>query len=119
MSGFVSQLDIQTLVLSSLVSFDRSGQHTSLAGTPTSSLLVGYSYGSFLSNSLVAAEPTPVDGVIMTGYGLKGIDQQIELQSFAPRVANLQSPRSEAYDAGYVATRDLFSQINTFFKAPD
>ena len=70
MSGFVRQLDIQTSVLSSPVSFDRSGQHTSLAGTRTSTLFVEYSYGSFLSNSLVATEPTAVDGVVMTGYGL-------------------------------------------------
>lgn len=115
----MNQLNIQTSILSSLVSFVRSGRYTLLSSAPKSIVLVGHSYGSFLSNSLVAAEPTAVDGVITTGYNLKGIDQQVELQSFAPRVANLQNLRFAAYDAGYVTTGYLFSHINTFFKAPD
>ena len=115
----MNQLNIQTPILSSLVPFVRSGRCKLLSSAPKSIVLVGHSYGSFLSNSLVVAEPTAVDGVIMTGYKLKGIDQQVELQSFAPRVVNLQNPRFAVYDAGYVTTGDLLSHINTFFKAPD
>ena len=40
------------------------------------------------------------------------------LKSYRPRVANLQSPRFSAFDAGYITTRDVISNINNFFKAP-
>ena len=118
-SGFSNQLNIQTSVLSQLISSLRSGHYPLLPGAPTSITLVGHSFGSFLSNSLVAAEPTAVDGVIMTGYGLKGSDDRIVLEGLGPRVANIQNPALfGAYDPGYVTTVDVFSNINSFFKAP-
>ena len=40
------------------------------------------------------------------------------LKSYRPRVANLQSPKFSAFDAGYITTRDVISNINNFFKAP-
>lgn len=106
---------MQIPVLSSLVSFVRSGF---LSDTPKSVVLIGHSFGSFLSNALVAVEPTAVDGVIMTGYNLQGYNSQIVLEAFAPRVANLQSPKFAAFDPGYITTRDVFSNINNYFKAP-
>ena len=54
----------------------------------------------------------------MTGYGLKGSNTQIVLEAFAPHVANLQSPKFAGFDAGYITTGDVFSNINNFFKAP-
>ena len=54
----------------------------------------------------------------MTGYGLVGSDDRLVLQGFAPRVANLQSPKFSQYDPGYITTADVISNINNFFKAP-
>ena len=36
----------------------------------------------------------------------------------SPRVANIQSHKFSAFDAGYITTRDVISNINNFFKAP-
>ncbi|KAK4692596.1 hypothetical protein P7C71_g4643, partial [Lecanoromycetidae sp. Uapishka_2] len=117
-SGFANQLNIQTSILSSLITSLRQNEHTLLPSPPTAIALVGHSFGSFLTNSLVAAEPTAVDAAIMTGYGLKGSDDRIVLQGFSPRVANLQSPKFADFDAGYITTGNVIANINNFFKAP-
>lgn len=87
-SGFVNQLNIQTSVLAELITTVRSGHYTTLSSPPTSVVLVGHSFGSDLSNSLIAAKPDLADAAILTGYGLKGLDARLALQGFAPRVAN-------------------------------
>ena len=109
---------MQLSILSSLISSIRSGRLSH--GTPKSIVLIGHSFGSFLSNALVALEPTAaaIDAVILTGYSLEGYTPQTVLEAFAPRVANLQSPHFAPFDPGYVTTRDVYSNINNYFKAP-
>ena len=86
-SGFKTQLNIHTAVLAELVTAVRSGQYTTLAAPPTSIILIGHSYGSFMINSLLASNPTLADAAIMTGYSLKGSDSRLILQGAAPRIA--------------------------------
>ena len=86
-SGFKTQINIHTAVLAELLTAVRSGQYTTLPAPPTSIVLIGHSYGSFMINSLLAANPTIADAAIMTGYSLKGSDTRLTLQGSAPRVA--------------------------------
>ena len=120
MSGFDAQLNSQTSILASLIDMIRMDptKWTLLAQAPESIILVGHSFGSVVTNSLVAAYPTLADAAIMTGYGSKGSDVRLDLQGFAPRVASLQSSQFSAFDPGYITTGDVFSNINNFFKAP-
>ena len=106
----------------------KAGSYSSSSSTiphsppPKSVVLVGHSFGSWVSNGLVANEPDSASAVILTGYSLNpiGSNPPVILQGFAPRIARLERPRDfAAYDSGYLTTADLFSTINQFFKAPD
>lgn len=97
---------------------------TALPHSPKSVVLVGHSFGSWVSNGLVANEPDSTSAVVLTGYSLNpiGSNPPVILQGFAPRIARLERPGRDdfaAYDTGYLTTADLFSTINQFFKAPD
>ncbi|MCJ1422472.1 hypothetical protein MMC29_000352 [Sticta canariensis] len=116
-SGYENQLSIQIAVLSSLARSVSRGIHTTI-GKPTHLVLVGHSYGSFISNGLVASAPNIADAVVLTGYGFNGSDSQVLLEAFAPRVARLQRPRAfSAFDSGYLTTADIFGTVQIFFKA--
>ena len=119
-SGFDAQLNPQTSILASLIDMIRTDptKWTLLAQAPESIIIVGHSFGSSITNSLVAAYPNLADAAIMTGYSLKGSDVRLDLQGFAPRVASLQSSRFSAFDPAYITTGDVFANINNFFKAP-
>ena len=116
-SGYDNQLSIQIAVLSSLAKSVSRGSYTTI-GKPTHLVLIGHSYGSFISNALVASEPTIADAAVLTGYGLNGSNIQVLFEAFAPRVARLQQPRAfSAFDNGYLTTADIFGTVQVFFKA--
>lgn len=116
MSGYDNQISIASAILSSLAKSVRRGIYTTI-GKPTHLVFVGHSFGSFISNVLVGSDSSIADAVILTGYGLNGSNSQLTLEGFAPRVANLQRPRSfSAFDSGYLTTGDILSNIQIFFK---
>ena len=87
-SGFKIQLNIQIAFLAELVTAVRSGRYIALPAPLSSIILVGHSFGSLLTNSLVATKPTLADAAIMTGYNnLIRLDGRVALQGFAPRIA--------------------------------
>ncbi|KAG8525997.1 uncharacterized protein KY384_000759 [Bacidia gigantensis] len=124
LSGFTNQLNIQTPILISLA---RSLLNGSLPlpptpphfGPPNALILLGHSFGSFLSNSALAADPTIASAAILTSYGLNGLDARLVLEGISPRIARVQDASKFAdFDPGYVTTSDVFANINSFFKAP-
>lgn len=116
-SGYDNQLPIAIAVLSSLAKSVSRGTYTTI-GKPNHLVLVGHSYGSFISNGLVARTPEIADAVVLTGYALNAASSQSLLLKFAPRVARLQRPLAfSAYDSGYLTTVDLFATIQDFFEA--
>lgn len=56
-------------ILAELAHRIREGQYTGSVGKPKSVVLVGHSFGSFVSNTLVGKYPALVDGVVLTGIG--------------------------------------------------
>ncbi|KAI9757587.1 MAG: hypothetical protein M4579_003399 [Chaenotheca gracillima] len=118
LSGFVNQGAIQVKVLGSLASLVKSGKYTSSIGTPKSLVLVGHSFGSFISNALVAESPKSADAVILTGIAYAGVAATTN-EAFDLHVASLQNPRKWSNrDPGYVTWGDVYANINTFFKKP-
>lgn len=124
-SGFDAQLTLEIAILSSLLKSVKGGSYSTLPHPPKSVVLVGHSFGSWVSNGLVANEPDSASAVVLTGYSLNpiGSNPPVILQGFAPRIARLERPAGRddfaAYDPGYLTTADLFSTINQFFKGPD
>ncbi|KAI4157211.1 MAG: hypothetical protein LQ342_008460, partial [Letrouitia transgressa] len=117
-SGYVNQISIQISILAVLTKNIRAGQFTGETGVPSSVVFVGHSFGSFISNALVAAQPSIADGIVMTGYSLNGNNTQIILE--ASRVAAIQNRKKFGeFDPGYVTTADVYSTVSDFFKAPD
>lgn len=92
----------------------RQGSYTTI-GKPAHLVLVGHSFGSYSSNTLVAQAPGIADAAILTGYGLAG-NPQLTLEAFSPRVARLQRPAYSVFDSGYITTGDVFGNIHNFFK---
>ncbi|KAF8861502.1 alpha/beta-hydrolase [Acephala macrosclerotiorum] len=115
-SGYQTQVSLQVAVLTQLITLTRAG-HFSIP--PTSIILLGHSFGSTVSNAVLATHPTLVDGVILTGIGYHIPDTSVSFEAWQPRLARLQSPeRWRQLDGGWVSWVDVWSNVNTFFKAP-
>ncbi|KAK2769561.1 hypothetical protein FQN52_005204 [Onygenales sp. PD_12] len=119
LSGFVNQAAIQIPILRELTTLLKSGKYTGDTGKPKSLILVGHSFGSFLSNALLATDPHAADGAILTGYGFTS-NGAVSMEAFNPRIAAQQDPKKFGeLDAGYVTWSDIYSNVNAFFKAPE
>lgn len=112
-------MSIQVAILSALTDSIRQGHYTDTLGIPTSIVLVGHSFGSYVSSALAAIESSIADAIVLTGYSLSGGDARVVLEGFGPRVANLQGSDVFCdFDSGYLTTVDIFASINNFYKAP-
>ncbi|KAE9375040.1 alpha/beta-hydrolase [Stipitochalara longipes BDJ] len=120
-SGFVNQASIQEAILTELATAVKSGNYTGSTGKPKSLVLVGHSFGSAVTNSVVRDSPTLADGLILTGFNFNGSANRgaSTFETFAPRIASGQDPKWKALDNGYLALIDIFANVNVFFKAPD
>ena len=66
-SGYVAQLSNQLSILKGIVKSIKEGKYTdSIKASKT--VLVGHSYGSRLSNALIANDPDIVDGMPPQGF---------------------------------------------------
>lgn len=92
----------------------RAGQYTGSIGKPSKVALLGFSFGSYTTHNVVAAQPNLADAVILTGIGFNstGLDLNGLVRSFVPRIAALQNPALYGdRDSGYWTWRDGFTQI--------
>jgi alpha-beta hydrolase superfamily lysophospholipase len=97
--------------LQQLVIHIRAGKFSS---TPRKVVLVGHSFGSVVSNALLAATPNLVDGAILTGIGYDIPSSAPALESLQPRLARLQSSVWNKLDSGYATWVDIFANVNTY-----
>lgn len=110
-SGYIAQVSIQVSILQQLVGEVRSGK---FGVKPKSVVLVGHSFGSVVSNALLAATPDIVDAVVLTGIGYAVPSNAVNFEAWQPRLARLQSPgRWRQLDGGYVTWVDIFANVNT------
>ena len=75
-SGYdVPQSTVQLAILQQLSSLIRAGNYTGSFGPPSKLVHVGHSYGSLISNGLIATTPGLSDGVILTGISYSKIQE--------------------------------------------
>ncbi|KAH7121723.1 Alpha/Beta hydrolase protein [Dactylonectria estremocensis] len=120
-SGFTNQLRVQKAILVELAKLVKSGKYTGSFGKPGKIVLMGFSFGSFITHFTVAENPTLADGAVLTGiaYNTSAINGNGLLRSFVPRIASLQNPSLYGtLNPGYLTWVDKFAQINSYFKYP-
>ncbi|PGH13763.1 hypothetical protein AJ79_03462 [Helicocarpus griseus UAMH5409] len=120
-SGFMNQAPIQINILGQLSAALKTGRYTGDYGLPKSVVLLGHSFGSFLSNALLALEPESADGAILTGLAYNSLSN-VQIEAFNLRIAAEQKEAMmrewKDLDAGYVTWDDIYGNVNNFFKAP-
>ncbi|KAL3420634.1 hypothetical protein PVAG01_07079 [Phlyctema vagabunda] len=109
----------QVAILRQLTILLRSGQYTGdLNSLPSKIVHVGHSYGSFISNGLIATTPQLSDGVILTGIAYAGVESGALIEAFGLRIANTQAPgKWPGRDNEYVTWVDAIANVGVFFRA--
>lgn len=94
MSGYKIQLSQQVAVLHNIARLVKAGKYVSDIGVPKKVVYVGHSFGSSISFGALGLEPTIVDGVILTGFGLNSsyISPTDFVKASQPRIAAIQQP---------------------------
>jgi pimeloyl-ACP methyl ester carboxylesterase len=81
-------------------------------------VLVGYSFGSVLSNAILATSLSLVDGAVLTGIGYDTLDTSIAFEAWQLRLASVQSlARWRQLDGGYITWVDIYANVNTYVKS--
>jgi len=111
LSGFVNQITIQVSILGQLAGQIKAGQYTDTIGLPKKVVLLGHSFGSFITQGLVAVAPDVADAVVLTGINF-AIDGGVVIEGFDLRVAALQDKKWKALDSGYVIWDNVYANIN-------
>ncbi|KAL5324233.1 hypothetical protein ACEPPN_008777 [Leptodophora sp. 'Broadleaf-Isolate-01'] len=115
-SGYdVPQSTTQLAILQQLTSLLRNGNYTGAFGKPSKLVHIGHSYGSQLSNGLIATTPGLSDGAILTGLSY-GVTSGSFLKEWGFRIAELQAPgKWPGRDNNYVTGVDACGNAATFF----
>ncbi|KAF3765770.1 alpha/beta-hydrolase [Cryphonectria parasitica EP155] len=108
-----AQFPVEVSVLNSLVTYARQTTGADKV------VLVGHSYGAYISVQSAATLATSVDGLVLTGFSGT-------LEYFAAfgagvgfRVASLQDPaRWGALGTGYLTSSDLYAETFAYFASP-
>ncbi|KAH6674319.1 Alpha/Beta hydrolase protein [Halenospora varia] len=112
-----AQASTQLAILQQLTSFLRSGQYTGTLGKPSKLVHVGHSFGSSLSNALIATTPQLSDAAILTGIAYNGTQFGTVLESFGLRIATGQAPgKWTGRDNGYLTWVDAPANAVAFYK---
>ncbi|OQO10704.1 hypothetical protein B0A48_04004 [Cryoendolithus antarcticus] len=121
-SGYVTQLSTGVAVLQQLAAAVRTGRYTGTVGKPSKLVLMGFSFGSYITHNTIAATPDIADAVVLTAFGANltaGVNGNGLLRSFVPRVAALSNAqRFGLLDTGYLTWVDKYALIENYFKYP-
>ncbi|OQO01388.1 hypothetical protein B0A48_12943 [Cryoendolithus antarcticus] len=121
-SGYVTQLSTGVAVLQQLAAAVRTGQYTSTVEKPSKLVLMGFSFGSYITHNTIAASPDIADVVVLTTFGANlaaGVNGNGLLRSFVPRVAALSNAqRFGLLDTGYLTWVDKYALVENYFKYP-
>ncbi|KAF2728929.1 alpha/beta-hydrolase [Polyplosphaeria fusca] len=124
-SGFVNQASIQAEQLTALAKSIRAGKYTSDIKAEKI-VLVGHSYGSYLSTAVIVNEPDLAEGIVLTGLAFptkndtaSGFVQPFVNTIFANRIGSTLSPAFSDRDTGYIGFGDIFAHVHAFFHQPN
>jgi len=77
---------------------------------------VGHSFGSYISNALIATAPHLSDAAILTGIAYAGLGSGTFVEAFALRIARLQAPgKWPGRDNEYLTWADTAANVAAFF----
>src|ERR1700712_1321078 len=109
-SGWVNQASIQTEILLEIVRSVKLGKYTDNSGPPKKIVLVGHSFGSYLSAAVLAKDPRLADAAVLTGYGHSSDGLVVEPRCV--RLAKSQNQANWGHFDGYLTWSDVFGNIN-------
>jgi len=113
------QVPVELAILTSLTTLLRSGKISPKIPIPAKVVHVGHSYGSQLSNALVASRPELSDGVILTAYSHNTTWQRWFQIATAWHLASENQPaRFGNISSGFLTWGDKFSNQYIFLKYP-
>lgn len=128
-SGFENEGPVQIELLARIVQAIRNNQYTDDIKAEKVSL-VGHSYGSFLSNGVVARYPKLADSAVLTGIAYPNPNDPAARTGawiptiFASRIAKTLPVESrpqfaDTLDTGYLGFGDIFAYVQSFLHQPD
>ena len=87
-------------------------------------VLVGHSFGSIISNLLVATYPNATDGIVLTGYSANGTWLPMTISGFNAKIANAQVPSrfnttARRLPNSYFVWSDIYNNLLNFHHFPD
>ena len=113
-SGWSAQLSEQIQILAELSKLIKALKYTgSLKASPKIALL-GHSFGSAITHGVTTYDPTLMDAVILTGYGMNSTAFNFNLveAGWSLRVADEEHNFKDAgFDAGYITWDDVWTNI--------
>ncbi|KAL5341437.1 hypothetical protein BJX70DRAFT_358791 [Aspergillus crustosus] len=113
------QVPTQVAILSRISHLLRQGHLHTQIPTPTKLTHIGHSFGSLITNGVVAADPALSDGVVLTGFSHNTTWTPLFELALGFEVARFQDPgRFRGWDEGYLTWGDEFDNQLAFFKAP-
>ncbi|KAH7407607.1 Alpha/Beta hydrolase protein [Cadophora sp. MPI-SDFR-AT-0126] len=108
------QSTAQLAILQQLTSLVRAGHYTGSFGAPSKVVHVGHSYGSLISNGLIATTPGLSDGAILTGIAYRP-NSGAFLKAWGFRIAAHQAPgKWPGLDNNYVTGVDAAGNAAAF-----
>lgn len=113
------QTVIELAILTKLTIMLRAGTISKEISVPKKIVHVGHSYGSQLSNALIASTPDLSDGVVLTGYSLNATwFPWFERVSTFHLASENQPGRFSDFSSGYLTWGDKYSNQYAFLKYP-
>ena len=119
------QLGVEAGVLATLTVLLREGAISKYAGTaistPSKVVHVGHSFGSAITNAVIATLPTMSDGAILTGFSTSaeyGLQFAISSNFYIASEHDPQRFGDYNFSKGYLTWGDALSNQYSFFHAP-
>lgn len=111
-SGFVAQGANQVQILGQIAAQVKAGHYVGSTGKPKKLVLLGHSFGSFISTSLLAQQPNIADAAVLTGLSFYQHPQDL-IEAFEFRIANGEDKKFADRDAGYLTSGSVYGNVNT------
>jgi hypothetical protein len=113
-----SQALTQLAILQQLMTFLRSEKYTGTLGASSKIVHVGHSFGSCISNALIATTPQLSDAAILTVIGYTEVPTSgAFVEAFGLRIATLQAPgKWPGRDNEYVTLVDAPANVAAVFQ---
>ncbi|KAL5333761.1 Alpha/Beta hydrolase protein [Aspergillus crustosus] len=116
---FEVQLGTQVAILARITDLIRSGHLSRKVPVPKKVVHVGHSYGSLITNGLVAGQPDLSDGIVLTGFSHESAWTTTLELCLGFEVAKINDPaRFRHYQTGYLIWGREFDNQCIFFKHP-